>query len=267
MRAADSTLTRVAAVLQDVRRGGLAGLIAGAVVSGIGGRIMMTIAAVVNPQATGAFTSNGQVIGRFSISGTIELLFFGGLGAGMVASVLWVIVSPWLPRRGPRRWLLAMPVTAALGAGFLIESTNADFQILHHDGVIIAAIVLLMGLAGAAIAWLDDWMARRQAAPSARVDQPLVISIVFAGLGILPLSFALLAYLSPTFADSPRPLGVGYALLVVGLATAALWINRIRTGHGESPPMLRLVGTAALLAAVALGVMHAGGETAAILAL
>lgn len=45
---------------RDITRGGLAGLIVGVLLAGIGGRVVMRLAALLVPAADGAFTENGN---------------------------------------------------------------------------------------------------------------------------------------------------------------------------------------------------------------
>ena len=93
-------LIRFAEVLRDIARGGLAGMIAGLIVGGLGGRVAMMLAARMNPGATGMFTENGELIGAFTLNGTFALMIFGGLLLGLVAGIVWVVLSPWLPASG-----------------------------------------------------------------------------------------------------------------------------------------------------------------------
>lgn len=265
MEGAHSRLTRIAPVVREIARGGLAGLIGGTLVGGIGGRLVMSAAAVINPQATGAFTSNGELIGRFTVEGTLALFVFGGLAAGMVAGVVWVVVAPWLPWAGTRRWLLAGALALSLGASFLIESENADFVILDQIPLVLLMLAALVALLGAAVAWLDERLERRMPPPSGRADVAFLGWTLIVVLGLLPLAFALLAYLSPTFSDRPRPQGVGAALLVAGVATVSAWIIRIRSGRHAGDGLVRIVGLGGVAIAAVLGALHLAGETAIIL--
>ena len=111
--------------LADIFRGilgvALAAAIAGTLVLGLGGRLVMRLAAALNPGATGRSTENGNVIGDITINGTVALVLFGGLLAGLAASVVWVAVAPWIPGRGVRRALLSVPIVIALGGLFLVD--------------------------------------------------------------------------------------------------------------------------------------------------
>src|SRR5215213_7874066 len=72
-------------LLRDIARSGIAGIIVGVFVAGLGGRVVMRIAAILHPRAVGLTTENGEVIGAITLSGTLALLVFGGLGMGLVA--------------------------------------------------------------------------------------------------------------------------------------------------------------------------------------
>ncbi len=99
------------AVIRDIARGGIAGVIVGIFVAGLGGRVVMRLATILHEDAVGNFTENGEVIGRITLNGTLALMTFGGLGMGLAAGTIWVIVSPWIPIQGRAR-----PMAVALAA-------------------------------------------------------------------------------------------------------------------------------------------------------
>ena len=229
------------AIWRDIARGGISGLAVGLVVGGLGGRLAMRLIALLIPDALGSFTENGNRIGDITLGGTLGLLFFGGLFVGIFVAVLWVVMSPWLPRRLSLRTLAAIPL--AIG---LIQGNNPDFVVLGYEPRVLVVLLGLVGLVGASMALVDAWLDRRL--PPARSSTSMATGIYAA------ISFvgALLAVgVVATFLDgSRRP--VGLALLVSGLATLAWWYLRY---HGaERPPLgLRLLGSGSVIAAVVLG--------------
>jgi hypothetical protein len=260
-------MQRLATVLRDIARGGLAGLLAGVLVGGVGGRIVMSALAVLNPDAAGARTENGEEIGQFTVQGTLALITIGGLGAGALRAVVWVIVSPWVPGTRRRRALLMVPIAVALGTFILVESTNSDFLLLKPIPVVLALLLGLVALNGAAIAWLDDALEHRLPRPGPRPVRALVAYGIVAVLGVPLFLLTLQAFFSPEFASSARPAGVGIALVVVGVATAMAWVLRLRNDAPVVPPALALAGRLGLVAAVALGGFHVALELSRILAL
>lgn len=256
---------RLATVLREIARGGLAGLAAGLLIGGVGGRIVMSIAAVLNPDATGLFTENGEVVGRFTLQGTLALIVFGGLSASALGAVVWVVVSPWVPGTGARRALLTMPIAIALGSFILIESTNPDFLILTPRTVILALLVVLVALNGAAIAWLDGLLERRLPHPGARPWRAAAAYGTVALLGVPMLLLVLAAFFNPAFSNAPRPPYLGIALLATGLATAASWVIRLRRDGAVIPSVVTWTGRLGLAAAVAVGALHLSQELSRIL--
>ncbi|MEO5703764.1 MAG: hypothetical protein ABIZ52_03605 [Candidatus Limnocylindrales bacterium] len=251
----DTRTTRTAGVLRDIARGGLSGLIAGVVVGGVGGRIVMAIIAQLNPDAFGMVTEAGEVIGRFTVPGTIALIVFGGMSAGLVGAVLWVVVSPWVRGTGARKSLLAMPIAVALGTFILVESTNFDFEIVGPTWLVLVLLIGLVALTGAATAWLDDRLDRLLPRP-VRPGRGVALYGLVALLGTPALLITMLAFFDPGFSNGPTPFGVGPALLVPGVATAIWWALRIRDGRTMPPRALVLAGQIGLLVAVAFGFLH-----------
>lgn len=243
----------IAVVLREIARGGLAGIIAGIVVGGIGGRIAMRIAALANPQATGRFTENGEIVGEITFSGTLALLLFGGLAAGLLAGFVWVVLGPWIPGSGRRRIAVSALIAIALGGFGLVQASNPDFVILDHDGPLVAMLLALVALVGGTVAWLDGWLDRRLPRPSGVGRTSTVAYALIAGLGLVlagPLAVA------TYFGANVRPEGfaaMGIAIATGGLATFAWWVIRGRAERSEPPAPLLLVGRSALVVAVAIG--------------
>src|SRR5918995_1668129 len=152
-------------LVRDIARGGIGGLIVGLVVGGLGGRLAMRLIALMIPGSAGRFTENGNRIGDITLGGTFALLVFGGLFAGIFLAVIWVVVSPWLPRSLGLRVLAAIPLTIGLGAFGVIEGSNSDFIVLRFDGRVVLVLLALVGLIGASMAVVDAWLDERLPRP------------------------------------------------------------------------------------------------------
>ena len=72
-----SEFSPIGEMLRDIARGGISGAIVGVVVGGLGGRLMMRLAAILHPDAVGALTENGNRIGDITMGGTLFLVLFG----------------------------------------------------------------------------------------------------------------------------------------------------------------------------------------------
>ncbi len=233
-------------LLRDIVRGGLAGLLTGVIVGGIGGRLVMRLAALIVPGADGAFTENGNRIGDITFGGSLALIIFAGLFFGIVAGCLWVTVRAFLPRSAPARAVVSVPIAIALGTTALIEPTNRDFDILGHDALVVASLVILVGLFGPALVLAERWLEPRLPHPTERDRGTIGTFAVLASIG--SLLFVLLVV--PAF-FGPQLQPVGLALLVVGGATLVTWAARMR---GQPIPTWALtLGRLGLIAVVVLG--------------
>jgi hypothetical protein len=237
---------RFGEILRDIARGGIGGLAVGVVIGGLGGRVAMRLIALLIPEATGSSTENGNRIGDITLGGSVGLIIFAGLFVGIFVAVIWVAVSPWLPRSLGLRVLVAIPLAISLGTFGVVQGSNPDFLVLGYDPIVLVVLLGLVGLVGASMAVVDAWLDRRLPHPRSSVGQTSGVYIVIALLGSL-FAVGVVA----TFLDEKlRPAGI--ALLVSGVATLSWWYLRYR-GAERPPLMLRLLGSGGVIAAVVLG--------------
>ena len=257
----------VVSVLRDIARGALAGLIVGVLVLGPGGRIVMRLAAMLDPAAAGRATENGNRIGDITIEGTLVLLIFGGLLIGAASSVVWVAIQEWIPGRRFVRAALAALIAVALTGFQLVRPENHDFRILEPVVPILALLLGLVAIAGFAFAMVDGWLDRRLPQASGRRFPAIAVYVLMILAGLPFLILMLRIFLEPGFAVRNAPVGSGVAVLVVGLVTVAAWMTRIATGRREPPRTLRLIGGATLAVAVGAGTWHLAGQVGQVVAL
>ena len=139
----------------------LAGAVCGFVVGGLGGRLFMFVLAQLNPDATGVKTDDGFEMGRFTMSGTLNLL--------AVATVLGVLGGLFfLALRGLRfgpEWfrVLSMPVGATIVVGsILVHSDGVDFTLLKPLWLAVVLTLSVPFLYTLMLAWLvDRWIGDR----------------------------------------------------------------------------------------------------------
>jgi len=244
--------SRTGEVLRDIARGGIAGVVAGIVVGGLGGRLVMRIAALLHPEAVGALTENGNRIGDITPGGTLGLVLFGLITCAMAGAV-WVVVSPWIPGRAGVQALLTAGIAIATGTPLLIIGGNPDFVILDHDPAVVALLVALVGTIGLSIALLDSWLDRRLPHAVTGRKRPAGFYAIVTLMGaVLVLPVVLLVFL--TADEYQLTLRAGYALVVVGLCTATWWGLRIR-GRVRTPRGLVIAARGAVLVAAMLGVL------------
>lgn len=247
-----SRSSRLAEILRDIARSGVAGLLTGLLVAGLGGRFVMRAAALLEPSAIGRFTENGNRIGEITAGGSFALLLVG-VFFGLAGAVLWVVVSPWLPVQPMARVLLAAPVAVALSALSLINGFNPDFTVLNHNAATVLLLLFLVAAAGVVLALFDHWLdGRLPVAGASNVSDAVYLVLSVAGAGLI-LPVVLAGYLG-----EERP--VGLALLMTGLATVLHWAYRYR--GVVQPGWLMPLGRAALVASVVLGTIAVAPDVA-----
>jgi len=254
-------------VLRDIVRSALTGLIVGVLVLGPGGRIVMRLAAMLDPSSAGRATENGNRIGAVTLEGTAVLIIFGGLLVGLAMSVVWVAIQEWIPGRRLARAGLCVPIAVALTGFQLVRPENHDFRILAPVAPVLVLLLGLIAIAGFAFAVVGDWLERRLPPPAPRLTPIVGVYVVMILAGLPAVVLAARIFLEPGFAVRSAPVGAGLALLVTGGVTVAAWLARIATGRRQPPRALRLMGTSALMVTVGIGGWLLAGQVGAVLAL
>src|SRR5215207_6966226 len=108
-----------------VTLGVVAGVGAGILVAGAGGRLAMRLlAATAGDDAQGRLTEADQIVGRISIGGTVGFIVFTALFLGAGSGILYMLVRRWLP--GGRLGGLAFGALLLVIAGTRLEPLRAD---------------------------------------------------------------------------------------------------------------------------------------------
>ncbi len=108
-----------------------AGLAAGVLAAGAGGRLMMRLLAATSPHAQGSFTEADEIVGRITVDGTLGFIVFAGLPAGVLAGALYALVRPLLPRGRAGGALLGALLLVLAGTRLEpLRADNLDFAIV-----------------------------------------------------------------------------------------------------------------------------------------
>lgn len=153
--------TRRRGTLRDFGVVVAAGLAAGVLAAGAGGRLVMRMLALTSPDAAGSVTEAGEIVGEITLGGTLGFILFSGLPAGLLAGVLYALLRPVLPR-GPAGGV-ALGVLLLLLFGTRIEplrADNFDFDIVGPQwlaALSFAVLAIFQGMLTVALA--DRWSA------------------------------------------------------------------------------------------------------------
>lgn len=217
----------LSASARPVSAGVVGGLLTGALVGGIGGRLAMFVLRLTSdPSLHGAKTDDGFIIGRFS-GDSLGLVIFTGL-SGVFGGLLYLVVRTWLPER--RRPVLTGVFGGTVGGAAFIRPDGIDFTLLDPLPLAVAMFIALPAVYGVAMSLLVERLLRQ--------DSLLSRSRAwFAGLLLL----IALAFFGPV--------GLGVLVAMVGL-----WaIHRAAPGAASlwrSAPVV-WIGRAGLLAVTA----------------
>ncbi|MBA3524711.1 MAG: hypothetical protein H0T85_09215 [Geodermatophilaceae bacterium] len=124
--------------------------------AGVGGRLVMRLLAATSPEARGRITDAGEVVGDISVDGTIGLIVFGGVFAGVLCVVPYLLLRRWLPPGylgGASFGLLALLLVGTRRDP--LRPDNVDFTILGPDWAALltfAALAVAFGVLMAALA-------------------------------------------------------------------------------------------------------------------
>ena len=211
------------------------GVVAGLLVAGLGGRLLMRLVAVTSDEsAQGRLTEADEVVGRVTAGGTVGLVVFVGLFSGIFGGLGLSLFRRFLPSRS---WVAGLVVAGAIG-GFLarpvdlLNPDSIDFSILGPRWFAAALGVALIGGLGIVGAELIDTLTDRWPDPAlspaglAGLLPLVLLGLLGPGLLVVLPVLAIVALVRPGqfVADSP---GLGHA--VSGLAITAgvlgwLWI-------------------------------------------
>ena len=237
---AESLGVRLVGLVRSVALGGLAGAIAGGVVLGVGGRLVMFVSRLLHPEALGRITEGGNRIGEFTIEGSIELLFFGGVLSGLLAGVIWVLVREWIPKKAALVGLGAV----AIGGSFLIEGDNRDFVILRDPRLDLVLLLGLLFLFGVSLYWVDGLLGEKM------TDHPQTFGIVVYSLMVAMAAPLIVPTFGHFFTEefcfcSDPPIWTGVFLTATSLATVTWWVQHLR-GADTPSQTLNTIGTASV---------------------
>ena len=135
----------------------IAGCVAELLVAGAGSRLVMRLLALTSRDVEGSFTEADEVVGDISLDGTLALIVFGGLPAGLLTGVAGFTAVAVL------EGMVVVAVANRLGVGWPRPTT------LHRIAVVVVLLVALPGFVTALADILDSKMGVSGSEPGSRV--------------------------------------------------------------------------------------------------
>ena len=249
---------------------GIAGVLTGVVVGGVGGRILMRISAIAAPDyVTGASTEGGNLVGDITVGGTVALIVFVGILLGLVGAIAYLISEPWLAWTGRWRAPVFGVLLLAIGSTSAFDPDNRDFLILGNHELNVAMFIVLFLAFGMMIVPLIERL--EQSLPAVDPRRPVGGSWGYLALAAFGLQFLFLFFIQFFDADASgaetAPVEVGVVVIGVTLATLLVRVRYAQGGDEAINPPARFVGHGLLLLAAVIGGTRATADIADILAL
>lgn len=249
---------------------GVAGMIVGPLVGGLGARLLMRIAGAVAPAtAQGAVTEAGFTIGEITLAGTIGLVLFAGIPAGIFGATLAVIFLPWLGWAGGWRGVaLGVALFAVASAvSDMLNPDNFDFLLIRNGWLVVSMILALFVAFGVAMDVAVRSLDRRsppveRAGRGWRIAFAAVtaLGIVLAGL-LVPM-----ALFTENFCGCEPPLVASSFVVVTATGTVVSWVADVPARRGSLHRVARALGYVGLAGAVVFGLARAVIDAADIVA-
>lgn len=156
----------------------------GFLVGGVGGRLAMFLLVRLSPEVDGKVSDDGFEMGRFTLSGTLNLLlaatFIGVIGGLVYFVVRGLMIGP--------RWfqVLSISLGAAVVVGsMLVHPDGIDFRGLHPHALAIALFLAIPGLFAAGLTLTaEPWIAPNGIFMTAR--KPLAFIPLVACIPLAP---------------------------------------------------------------------------------
>lgn len=212
----------------------LAGMGAGIMGSGPGGRLVMRLLAVTSSEsAQGQLTEAGEVVGAVTLDGTFGLVIFGGVFSGVATAALWLLLRRWLPTGRAGALTFGLVLLALVSTRLEpLRPDNEDFELVGPAGVAVASFVALTFFHTAVLVALVGRISRSLPLCSFRprvlaAYSPLVL-LALTGSGavvfVVVTLGAMLALRSPALARSwsGRRCLVGGRVVLVALTALAV---------------------------------------------
>jgi hypothetical protein len=188
-----------------------AGVGAGILAAGAGGRLAMRLLAVTaGPTAQGRITEADQVVGRISAEGTLEFVVFTGLFFGAASGAAYLLLRRWLP--GGRTGGVAFGALLLILAGTRLEPLrpgNPDFDLVGPGWVSVAAFAALVLFHGMLLAALAGRLSR--AVPLLALTPRAIIAhvpLLLLALGSVALVAAIVGVAVVSASQVPAVAGV-----------------------------------------------------------
>jgi hypothetical protein len=214
-------------------------------------------------------TEAGFTVGEITLEGTLVLVIFIGIFAGVIGAAIYLAFRPWLAWAGRWRGVVFGVVLFGFGSATsdMMNPDNIDFLILRNSELLVALIFGLFLAFGvvtdAMFAYLDGRMPDEQDRSKTLLGVYVVLSIIGLLIVLAPGSAAIGG---GGLCDCESPVRAAVSFGAVSVATLVFWFHSILDRPSpwmvKSASVLGYLGTAGV---VVFGMMRALSDAADII--
>lgn len=121
----------------------LAAMVTGAFCVGVLSRLAMFVLAELNPAADGVISDDGFEMGRFTLSGSLNLVLFGATAIAFVGWLAYLAARPLLVGPAWCQWLSLSVPPGVVGGALAVHTDGVDFGLLEPTWLAIGLFVLV----------------------------------------------------------------------------------------------------------------------------
>ncbi len=250
----------LAELVRHIAGVGIAGVVTGLVVGGLGGRLFMRVSGALAPDfAQGVSTEAGNRVGEITLGGTLGLVLFIGIAAGITGAVLYAVFRPWLAWAGRFRGVAFGVVLFAVGSATsdLLNPDNPDFFIVGNKPLNVAMIVALFLGYGAMIDWGYGVLDRRLPPGDENHRRALLIYAVLTVLGLIASASAVRLLFTREVCECDPPILAAAFVVVAAAGTLLWWATGIWFRLKRFSTAAQILGFAGLAGATLFGLIRA----------
>jgi len=260
---ADTPPGSLSQLTRHIALAGIAGVATGVIVGGLGGRLFMRIAgATASESAQGRTTEAGFQVGEITAGGTLGLVIFIGILAGLIGAVLYVVFRSWLHWTGRWRGVAFGVVLFAVGSATssVLDPGNIDFVILGNSLFLVLMIFALFLAFGVMIDWTYAILDRRLPIGDETQRGTRFLYGALALLGLLVATgpvFSGMLMNSRSFCDCDQPILVSVFVSVTTIGTLLWWMSGLSSRVNRLETAGRILGFTGLAGATFFGLIRA----------
>lgn len=239
---------------------GLAGLVAGFLVGGLGGRLFMRIvASTASPLVQGATTEAGASIGEITAEGSVGLIMFVGVFSGMIGAFFFATFRPWLQWTGRYLGLAFGVVLIAVGSASsdMLNPDNPDFFLLGN-GVFVVSLIFVLFLAFGVVITSAYRQLDKRLPGADRAPRVARTYIILGAIGfVLVFDGGLTVLFGSNVCGCEPPVVAGLFVVLVVMGTLLFWASGISTRFAKMKSAARILGFLGLAGAAGFGLARA----------